>query len=273
MKIAMLTDVFFDANAESRLAAALQKAASQGASLAVLPEIPLNPWSPATKDALDSDAEPPNGTRHEMMSRCAQDASIALVGGAIVKDPTTGERRNTALVFDSKGKLVGSHQKQHLPEEPGFWETSHYGQGTRPIGVIDVAGVTIGVQICSDINRPMGSHIQAALGAQIIINPRSTEETTYERWRHVFLATAWTTRSFIISVNRPRPEQRIPIGGPSIAIAPNQDVLAETNDTVSVVELDLSRLDQAKTDYPGYLPVRADLYEEAWERANERPAC
>jgi len=271
MRIAMISDVFFDDAAEDRLGTYLQRSKADGASLAVLPEIPLNAWSPATKNVIESDAEEPDGPRVAMMSRVARESGVGLVGGVIMRDPDDGKRYNTAMVFDSSGGLVGTHRKQHLPDEPEFWETYHYEPCERPIGVIDVEGVRVGVQICSDINRPMGSHAQAALGAQVIINPRSTELASYEKWKHVFLASPWTTRTFLVSVNRPRAEQGVLIGGPSIAVAPTMDVLCETTDACTVVELDFSLLESMRSRYPGYLPVRSDLYADAWGRAESVP--
>ena len=71
IRVAMVTEVFFGDGAEERLVEILQEAKRQGADLAVLPEIPLNPWSPATKNALDEDAEDGSGPRHAMMARAS----------------------------------------------------------------------------------------------------------------------------------------------------------------------------------------------------------
>ena len=48
LTVALVSDTFFDRDDEARLRARLEEARSGGARLAVLPEIPLNPWSPAT---------------------------------------------------------------------------------------------------------------------------------------------------------------------------------------------------------------------------------
>src|SRR5204863_9537746 len=70
LRVALISEVFFDENsgepapnalggletapkalgALERLTQHLREARRQGAELAVLPEIPLNPWSPATRD-------------------------------------------------------------------------------------------------------------------------------------------------------------------------------------------------------------------------------
>lgn len=264
LTVALISDVFYGSDAQQRLLARLTEAKNAGAELAVLPELPLNPWSPATKNARDDDAEAPNGPRHIMQRDAAKTVGIGLIGGAIVRDPNTGVRRNTALIFDRAGNLLATYCKLHIPEEPGFWETSHYDAGTEPPTPINGFSMPIGVQICSDINRPEGSHLLAAHGAEVILAPRATELATYERWRTVFRANALTSCAFVLSVNRPAPEQDVLIGGASIAVAPDGKVLLETTEPVGVVTLDSAQITKGRIDYPGYLPVRADLYAKGW---------
>ena len=124
-------------------------------------------------------------------------------------------------MFDSKGQLAATYEKLHLPEEEGFWETSHYEPGTQAPKRIDAFGVPIGVQLCSDNNRPEGTHLLGAQGVIAIINPRASEERTYQRWKTVWRANALTSCCYVLSVNRPHPEDGVLIGGPSIAIDPN----------------------------------------------------
>jgi predicted amidohydrolase len=266
MIVALISDVFYDAAGPSRLAERLQDARSRGADLALLPELPLNPWSPAAEAPRDDDAEPPAGPRHQGLSAAARTAGIAVVGGAIVRDPSTLRRHNTALVFDRDGALIASYRKVHLPEEEGFWETRHYEPGDALSPVLDAFPMRVGLQICSDINRPEGSHLLGASGAEVILNPRATEAATFERWRTVFIANAMTSGAYVLSVNRPREEQGVRLGGPSFAVAPTGDVLAETTDPVVLVALDRTVIVSAKQRYPGYLATRADLYAEGWKQ-------
>jgi predicted amidohydrolase len=58
----------------------------------------------------------------------------------------------------------------------------------------------------------------------------------------------------------------VPIGGPSLAIDPNGEVMVETVDPVAVVTLEESVLAEARQRYPGYLRTNARMYAEAWER-------
>src|SRR5687768_657364 len=129
LTIALISDVFHDAAGPARLKDRLRAARAQGAALAVLPELPLNPWSPATQVRREDDAESPEGPRHQVLAAAARETGVSVIGGAIVRDPKTGKRHNTALVFDRAGTLVARYRKVHLPEEDGFWETKHYEPG------------------------------------------------------------------------------------------------------------------------------------------------
>ena len=264
MRVALISDVFFARDGEPRLRQRLADAKARGSTLAVLPEIPLNPWSPATSTARAEDAEPPGGPRHQVLSRCAREIGIAIVGGAIVSDPGSGRRHNTALIFDLDGSLAGSYQKVHLPDEEGFREPCHYDAGTEPPRAFRAGGLTFGVQICSDMNRPEGSHLLGAMGALAIVNPRSTQAITYERWKLVFRANALTSTAYVLSVNRPGPEFGVDIGGPSIAVDPNGDVLAESRDRVLTVDLDEGIVRAARKRYPGYLAHFPAIYARGW---------
>lgn len=270
MAVALISDVFFDESGAERLGERLAAAREAGADLAVLPELPCNPWSPATMTACEDDAEPPGGPRHRMQAAAAAEAGIGLVGGAIVRDPATGVRRNTALVFDKRGELVATYAKVHLPQEPGFWEPCHYEAGDEPPGVIDGFSMRLGVQICSDVNRPVGTHLLGALGAEAVLAPRATEAVKYEKWRPVFVANALTGGLYVLSVNRPEPEQGVALGGPSIAVGPDGRVLAETTEPVAVVTLERSTVEAARGAYPGHLAVRSDLYARWWRDAPAR---
>src|SRR6266540_3859301 len=266
LTIALIADTFFDGQGEARLVRHLREARSRGAELAVLPELPLNPWSPASKSSRDEDAEPPAGPRHQALSNAARAADLAVIGGAIVQDPLSGRRNNIAIVFDRMGALVSSYRKVHLPEENGFWEAHHYEPGDALAAVIEAFPMRLGIQICSDINRPDGSQLLAALGAEAIINPRASEAATFHRWKAVFIATAITGSAYVLSVARPREEFGVPLGGPSIAVAPTGDVLLETTEALSLVTLDRNEVARARGQYPGYLAMRADLYAEGWSR-------
>lgn len=263
LRVALVSDTFFEPDGPVRLKQTLSEAAGRGADVAVLPELPLNGWAPATKRPSDDDAEPMGGPRTTAQAEAAAEANIGLIGGIIHRDEA-GRRTSRALAFDRTGRIVATYEKLHLPEEDGFWETSHYEPGAEPPHRIDAYGVPLGLQICSDNNRPEGTHLLGAQGAMAMINPRATEERTYQRWKTVFQANAMTSCVYVLSVNRPHPEEGVLLGGPSVAFDPNGTLLVETTDRIALVTIEADTVLQARRRYPGYLPVRAQLYADAW---------
>ncbi len=262
--VAIVHEVFHEPDGPQRLRSRLVQAREAGAVLALLPELPLNPWAPVTRTARDEDAEPRGGERQRMLADAAREIGIGVQGGAIVRDDTTGRRFNRALLFDANGDLVATYDKLHLPSEEGFWESDHYEPGLALPQRIDAFGVPLGLQICSDVQRPALSNWLGAMGVEAILAPRATPPESYERWRTVLRAIAITSTAYVISVNRSKPEGSAPIGGPSVAIAPDGEVLVETTASVTTVRLERDRVSRARRDYPGYLAVRADLYSRAW---------
>ncbi|HJP71349.1 MAG TPA: carbon-nitrogen hydrolase family protein [Candidatus Limnocylindria bacterium] len=264
LTIALISEVFWEADGAQRLKQRLGEVAERGADVAVLPEIPLNPWRPSTKEPRPEDAEPMDGPRATAQREAAREAGIGLIGGIIHRDEN-GRRTSRALVIDAAGEVRATYEKLHLPEEPGFWETSHYEPGTEAPKRIDAFGLPIGVQLCSDNNRPEGTHVLGAQGAMAMINPRATEEKTYQRWKTVFRANALTSCLYVLSVNRPYPEDGVLIGGPSVAFDPRGELMVETTDTIALLTLDATVVTDARRGYPGYLPIRARLYADAWD--------
>ena len=264
LTVALISEVFWEADGTQRLRQRLAEAADRGADVAVLPELPLNPWRPASKEARDDDAEGMDGERTRVQAEAAAAAGIGLVGG-IIHRGEDGKRTSRALVWDRTGTLQATYEKLHLPEEPGFWETSHYRPGRDAPKRIDAFGMPIGVQLCSDTNRPQGTQLLGAQGVMAVVNPRASEERTLRRWKPIWRANAITACCYVLSVNRPHPEEGVVIGGPSVAYDPNGELLLETTDTLATITLDAKVVTDARRAYPGYLPIHARLYADAWD--------
>jgi predicted amidohydrolase len=265
LTLAIITEVFPDPPSWGLLPAVLAEAKELGADLAVLPELPLNPWSPVSKAPREDDAEEVDGPRQKALSAAASETGVAVLGGAIIRDPDTGARHNTALLFDSSGSCLSRYKKVHLPAEEGFWETSHYEPGDEPPTVVSGLPLKIGLQVCSDVNRTTGFQLLGAMGAEVVLAPRCTPPQTYDRWKLVLRANAVTSGCYVISSNRPAPAPDGLIGGPSIAISPTSEVLLETTDRLSVVTLSREVVEAARADYPGYLKVYPELYAQGWQ--------
>jgi N-carbamoylputrescine amidase len=267
LTVALITEVFQDHGSGDRLAHRLSEARHAGAELAVLPELPMDRWIPANRHASRGDAEDPGGRRQRTMARAAAAAGLAVLGGAIVRDPGTGARHNTALLYDRDGTQVLAYRKLHLPFEPGFWEASHYRPGDQAPEVYRGMPLALGVQICSDANRPTGCQLLAAQGAAVILVPRATPATSWARWRLVLGAAAVTSAAWVVSVNRRAEGGSSLIGGPSVVIAPDGELRLEATDGIAVIRLDGATVARARADYPGYLEFPARVYARGWQAA------
>jgi predicted amidohydrolase len=210
------------------------------------------------------------GPRWTAQSGAARAAGVFLVGGAIVRDPETRRRHNTAFVFDRDGRQIAGYRKAHLPSEEGFWEADHYAPGDAVAKPVTGLPMPLGLQICSDANRPTGSHVLAALGAELIVVPRATPASSWPRWQLVLRANAVTSCCFVATINRPGPEAGVPIGGPSAVFAPDGSILHESTDALAVITVDRAAVERNRRDYPGYLAVRHELYADGWASLRTR---
>ncbi len=263
LTVALIRAVFPTPTERDQLDTLLQEAKGRGAELAVLPELALDPWYPASRTCSPESAEDPGGPRHQYLSVAAQRHGLGLIGGAIVRT-FSGGRLNRALAFNRQGKLVATYDKLHLPAEEGFWEGDHYQAASDPPQPFAGLGLPLGIQLCSDINRPTGAYLLAAQGALAVLVPRATEAATYDRWLLVLRATAMTAALYVASVNRPGWELGIEFGGPSVVISPDGEVLAESTEPITVAQIDPNAVLAARQRYPGYLAVRDSVYAAGW---------
>ena len=70
--------------------------------------------------ARPENAEEVDGPRQIFLTRAAAEVGTAVAGGAIIRDPATGVRHNTALLYDRLGSCLGRYRKIHLPSEEGY---------------------------------------------------------------------------------------------------------------------------------------------------------
>jgi predicted amidohydrolase len=84
----------------------------------------------------------------------------------------------------------------------------------------------------------------------------------------VLRSNAVTTGSWVVSVNRPAAGSGGLVGGPSVVVAPDGEVVLETTDPVAVHRLDGSAVDAARVGYPGSLPYFPQVYCAGWSEAD-----
>jgi N-carbamoylputrescine amidase len=100
-------------------------------------------------------------------------------------------------------------------------------------------------------------------GAQLLLNPRSTERQSQERWLTGGRVAAMVSGAYCLSANHVNDVGQVPagdrapypLGGMGWIVDPDGHVLATTDDEEPFVtrELDLAAADRAKGTYPRYV--------------------
>ncbi|KAL5653393.1 hypothetical protein ACJX0J_038851, partial [Zea mays] len=163
--------------------AAIEKAASDGAKLVVLPEIWNGPYSNDSfpEYAEDIEAGGDAAPSFSMLSEVARSLQITLVGGSIA-ERSGNNLYNTCCVFGSDGQLKGKHRKIHLfdidiPGKITFKESKTLTAGQSPT-VVDTDVGRIGIGICYDIRFQELAMLYAARGAHLLCYPGAFNMTT-----------------------------------------------------------------------------------------------
>ncbi|MEE9423163.1 MAG: nitrilase-related carbon-nitrogen hydrolase, partial [Gammaproteobacteria bacterium] len=104
-------------------------AKAQNVRLVVLQELHNTAYFCQTEDTANFDlAEPIPGPSCEQLARLAQNHKMVIVASLFEKR-ATGLYHNTAVIFDSDGKIAGRYRKMHIPDDPGYYEKFYFTPG------------------------------------------------------------------------------------------------------------------------------------------------
>lgn len=147
-----------------RILAAYDQAESEGADLAVFPELAVTGYPP--EDLLLKPGFVA-ANRAALEKIAARTGRCAAFVGFVDSDR---DLRNAAGVL-ANGIVRGTYHKRLLPNYAVFDEQRYFASGTHPMALYEVAGVRVGVSICEDSWSPDGPIAeQAAGGAELIVN-------------------------------------------------------------------------------------------------------
>jgi N-carbamoylputrescine amidase len=104
----------------------------------------------------------------EFWRKVSEERNIVLVTSLFEK-VMDGIYYNTAVVFD-RGEIAGKYRKNHIPDDPGFYEKFYFTPGDE-IEPIDTSVGKLGVLVCWDQWYPEAARIMALKGAEILIYP------------------------------------------------------------------------------------------------------
>lgn len=243
----------FDSPAfEGQFDALVEHAIATDSDVVVLPEMPFSSWLPA-HDPPDEDIKAAwtaaVDSHAEWVERLDAFGDMAVLGSRpVVRDDT---RFNEGFVRTVAG-VQGGHLKSYLPDEPGFWEASWYEAGEGDFDLRDCAGLAVGMLVCTDLWASHEVRAYGEAGAELLVNPRVTEQQTLEKWLAGARTMGVLAGAYLASSNRSGVAKGTTFGGAGWVTSPDGTVLARTDDDHPFVttEIDTDLAEVAKGTYP-----------------------
>ncbi|HEX3927467.1 MAG TPA: carbon-nitrogen hydrolase [Gemmatimonadales bacterium] len=259
----------------------IRDAASRGAQLVCLQEL-FASWYFCQREDHDFFrlAEAIPGPSTERLSAIARELGVVIVASLFEKR-AEGLYHNTAAIIDADGTYLGKYRKMHIPDDPQFYEKFYFTPGDLGFRVWDTRVGRLGVLICWDQWYPEAARLTAMQGAEILLYPTAIgwlppEKVEYgERqqaaWETMQRSHAVANGCFVCAVNRTGHEilpgsapdaPGIEFWGGSFVADPGGRVIARAGqeETVLVVDCDLSQVDTVRTHWPFLRDRRIDAY-------------
>ncbi len=248
----------------SRAAQAAQRAAQNGASLCVLPEMFACPYA---NDWFVKLAEPRGGQVWTAMSDAARRSGITLVAGSF-PELDGGRIYNSSFVFGPDGRELARHRKVHLFDinvdgGQSFCESRTFSAGDS-VTVFEAEGHKFGLCICFDIRFPELFRAMVAKGAEAVIVPAAFNMTTGPlHWELTFRARALDNQIFTLGAAPARDENACYVSyANSIFCSPWGQVVARagTGEQTLMCDMDFSLVQSVRRQLPLLSARRPEVY-------------
>jgi len=217
-------------------------------------------------------AEPLPGEYTQELARLARSLEVVIIASLFEK-VDAGIYFNTAVVINADGNYLGKYRKNHIPDDPGYYEKFYFSPGDMGYRIFETRYARIGVLVCWDQWYPEAARITSLMGAQVLFYPTAigwadgqTPEVNREQhdaWQTIQRAHAIANGVHVVVVNRTGKEKNMQFWGSSFVADPFGKVLwqaPQLEETVGVVEADLSLSDFYRTHWPYMRDRRIDTY-------------
>jgi predicted amidohydrolase len=235
-----------------------EEADKAGADLFILPEMF------ATGFSMDTSVtpEPLEGPTPELLRLLAQEHSMAVIGGFVLKRGADGPE-NVALAVDHNGNDLGLYAKIH--QIALLDEDAHYEPGTLPV-VFDLAGTGVTCFICYDLRFPELFRLVVDQ-CKLIVVIASWPTARQGHWDVFLRSRAIECQCFIAGVNRVGEGGGLTFTGGSAVVDPVGEILAHAgdNETLLVVDLDLAKVAETRAAMPFLKDRKPHLFKKLSE--------
>ncbi len=241
----------------------VEKAASDGAEVCVLPEMFCCPYDVNAFEAFSEEAD---GPAQKAMRELSEKLDILLVAGSI-PEKSEGKLYNAAFVYES-GKQIAKHRKAHMFDiavkgGQHFRESSVLTPGDKAT-VFESRFGTMGLCVCFDFRFVELARKMALDGARVIFVPGAFNMTTGPaHWELLFRQRAVDNQLFTVGVAPARDHSGSYVSyGHSMAVDPWGTVVGQLGSEADILhlELNLGQIDEIRSQLPLMNARREDIY-------------
>jgi predicted amidohydrolase len=244
---------------------AIKAAVSEGAELVVFPELFLTGYSVGEVDADLSMR--PDDPRLRDLARSAGDTGLLM---GFVESGPPGPHTYNSTVYYEAGRLVHVHRKLYLPAYHPFEERNHFTPGPTLRAFDATPDTRLAVLCCNDAWQPQLAFLATQDGAQVILVPTASSQSTFperyhsdEYWNDIIRFYGRMFQLFVVFVNRVGVEGRFRFWGGSHVIDPWGNIVGEAagqdEEQLLTVDIDLSDIRRRRRQVPLVKEARLGL--------------
>lgn len=257
----------------------IRDATSRGANIICLSELFLTQYFCNTENYENFGlAESVPGVTTSKLQELAAELQVVIIA-SLFERVDAGIFFNTAAVIDADGSYLGKYRKNHIPDDPGFYEKFYFSQGDTGYNVFDTRFGRIGVLICWDQWYPEAARITSLMGAKILFyptaigwasaQPEKFNEEQYQAWQTIQRSHAIANGVHVVAVNRTGNENNMIFWGGSFVSNPFGTILYQAphdKEDIHVVEINPALSDFYRVHWPFMRDRRIDTYEGITKR-------
>ena len=249
----------------ARLRPMIAEGAGGGAQLLCTPEV-TNCVAPRARLQEVARAEEEDIVLAGLREQAARHGIWIAAGSLAVRTgDSDGRLANRSYLISPTGEVAARYDKIHMfdvdvSERETWRESQGFRPGTRAV-VAPTPFAALGLAICYDLRFPHLFRALAQTGAQVLLVPAAfTRPTGEAHWEVLLRARAMETGCFVLAAAQTGEHAGGRLThGHSLAVAPWGEVLADAGRApgVTIVDLDLSRVEEARSRIPALLHDRA----------------
>lgn len=261
-----------DANLKNALKK-VELAAKKGAKIICLPELYHTLYFPQAEYANKNlFAESVAGKSAQAFSKLAKKYGVVIVV-PLYEKTKSGKFYNTAVVIDFDGKMLKPYRKNHIPQDPLFYEKNYFEEGDGGYHVYKTKYGDFSVLICFDQWYPEAARICALHGAQIIFYPTAIGWIPSEQpvpsgdwldsWVTIQRSHAIANAVCVAAVNRTGKEGKCEFWGSSFVTDAFGKILKRASvkkEEIVIMKLDLKKNEQIQEGWGFFRNRRPDTY-------------